>query len=262
MSVDAGSGSQERTLFLPAWLPIVWEELVTWRNHVWMHLISYMLSPLIFLLSFGLGVSQGIKMIMPGGMSYLGWLVPGVVALALFNNGLTTVMTRMFYARLYYKSFDSYRLAPAGNLSILFGYTLSGMLRGLISGSIVLVAVNFIVPLRLNPAFIADMMLASMCFASFAVLIGLHIRNFDDQSLVNELILVPLTYLSGTLIPVERLPGLLQPVVWCFPLAPAAQLLRDALAGGSLSTKPLLFLAGWTVLFFILGLYRLNRLDA
>jgi ABC-type uncharacterized transport system permease subunit len=50
------------------------------------------------------------------------------------------------------------------------------------------------------------------------VFIGLCLRSFDDQALVSEFIFVPVTFLSGTLIPVERLPGFLQHVVWFFPL--------------------------------------------
>lgn len=63
------------------------------------------------------------------------------------------------------------------------------------------------------------------------MLIGLCPRSFDDQALVSEFILVPVTFLSGTLIPVERLPGFLQHVVWFFPLTPAAELLRTTLPG-------------------------------
>jgi ABC-2 type transport system permease protein len=87
-------------------------------------------------------------------------------------------------------------------------------------------------------------------------------RTFDDQALINELILIPVTYLSGTLVPVERLPELLQPIVWCFPLTPAAKLLRSTLAGTGVSLQLVLLLVGWIVLFFILGLYRLNKMDA
>lgn len=262
MSVGTDLHVQKRTLLLPSWLPIVWEEFITWRKKFWMYIVIYMLSPLIFLVSFGMGVGQRMKMVMPGGVSYLEFLIPGVVALALFNNGMTSVMTRMYYSRIHDKSFESYRLAPTGNFSLWLGYTLSGMMRGLISGLIVLLVISFLAPLRLNPAFFGAVLLTSFCFASFAVMLGLFIRNFDDQALVNELILVPVTYLSGTLIPVERLPELLRPVIWCFPLTPASQLLRSTLAGTGFSLKLVLLLVGWIVLFFMLGLNRLYKMDA
>ena len=55
MSVRADYRIQSKTALLPSWLPIVWEEFITWRNKFWMYIVIYMLSPLIFLLSFGMG---------------------------------------------------------------------------------------------------------------------------------------------------------------------------------------------------------------
>ncbi|MBC7334865.1 MAG: ABC transporter, partial [Clostridia bacterium] len=90
-------------VLLFGWYPIVWEEMVYWRRRFWIYLAVYTLSPLIFLLTFGFGVGQRLKMLMPGGISYLEFLVPGMVALAVFNNGITSVTVRMFDNRLHFK---------------------------------------------------------------------------------------------------------------------------------------------------------------
>ncbi|MGB9804608.1 ABC transporter permease, partial [Desulfofundulus sp.] len=213
-------------------------------------------------LSFGFGVGRRLQMTMPGGMSYLDFLVPGVVALTLFNNGVTSVTVRMFYTRLFWQSFESYRLAPVSNFSICLGYTLAGAMRGLLAGLIVLLMVFLIVPsLELAGSFLAAMLLASLCFGALGVLIGLCLRSFDDQALVSEFILVPLTFLSGTLIPVERLPGFLQHLVWFCPLTPAAELLRSTLSGHGFNWWLVAVLGGWTIVLFTLDLLRLKMLD-
>jgi len=122
--------------------------------------------------------------------------------------------------------------------------------------------VLFLVPtLQLSWPFFWSMALASFCFGSFGVLIGLYLRSFDDQALVSELILVPMTFFSGTLIPVERLPGLLHPLVWLFPLTPATQLLRASLAGAGFPGELAAMVGGWTMLFFLVGWLRLSKLD-
>lgn len=262
MNLGGNSQTIRQFLWLPPWYPIIWEELVYWRSKFWLYLATYMLSPLIFLLSFGFGVGQRVRLIMPSGVSYLEFLVPGVVALALFNNGVTSVIVRMFYHRLHFYSFEAYRLAPVSTLSLWLGYALSGMLRGLLAGLVVLGMVIFLVPIRLNWLFIGSMALTSFCFGSFGVLIGLLLRSFDDHALATEFFLVPMTFLNGTLIPVERLPGLLQPIVWLFPLTPAAQLLRTTLAGTGFPGELAAMVGGWTLLFFLLGWFRLSRLDS
>ncbi|MCL6557680.1 MAG: ABC transporter permease [Firmicutes bacterium] len=260
---DRHAGSPARVAFFPpSWYPIIWEELVYWRSKFWLYLATYMLSPLIFLLSFGFGVGRRLQMVMPGGMSYLEFLVPGVVALALFNNGVTSVTVRMFYTRLHFQSFEAYRLAPAGEVSLCLGYTLAGAVRGLLAGLIVLVLVFMLMPaLKLNWAFFWGMLLVSLCFGALGVLIGLCLRSFDDQALVSEFILVPVTFLSGTLIPVERLPGFLQHVVWLLPLTPAAELLRTTLTGNGFNWWLAAVLGGWSVVLFTLGWLRLKMLD-
>nr|HID14943.1 ABC transporter [Anaerolineae bacterium] len=241
---------------------IIWEELIYWRRKFWLYLATYMLSPLIFLVAFGFGVGERLRMVMPGGMSYLEFLVPGVVALALFNNGVTSVTVRMFYSRLYFGTFDAYRLAPVGAFHLWCGYTVAGALRGFLAGLVVLGMV-FLVRggINFNWFAVGAMLLASFCFGSLGVLVGLWLRSFDVQALLGELVVVPMTFLSGTLIPVERLPDLLEPCVWLFPLTPAAELLRSTMAGTGPDTRMAMLLFAWLCVFSLLGWWRVRRLS-
>ncbi|RJX21155.1 MAG: ABC transporter [Ammonifex sp.] len=247
-----------RELFF-GWYPIIWEEMVYWRRRFWLYLAVYMLSPLIFLLTFGYGVGQRLTMLMPGGVSYLEFLVPGVVALAVFNNGITSVTVRMFYNRLHFKSFEAYRLAPVGNLAVWLGFAVSGTFRGLLAGGIVLGLVLILVPgFACAPAGLLWLVAVAFSCGAFGVFLGLCLRSFDDQTVISEFVIVPMTFLCGTLIPLERLPGALQELVWFLPLTPAAEVLRAGFTGGPVSLPAVELLAGWTVLFFVLGIWRLN----
>jgi ABC-type polysaccharide/polyol phosphate export permease len=235
--------------------------MIYWRSKFWLYLATYMLSPLIFLLSFGFGAGRRLQVLMPGGVSYLDFLVPGVVALALFNSGVTSVTVRMFYKRLHYKSFDAYRLAPAGELSLCLGYTMTGAIRSLLAGLIVLAMLYPLMPaLSPNWAFFLAMLTASFCFGALGVLIGLWLRSFDDQALVGEFILVPMTFLSGTLIPLERLPLILQHCVWLFPLTPVTRLLRSTLTTGAADAGQAALVGGWTLILFLMGWWRLKKM--
>lgn len=247
---------------IPVWYPIVWEELVQWRRKFWLYLATYMLSPVIFLVSFGFGAGRRFGMVMPGETSYLEFLVPGVVALAVFNNGVTSVTMRMFYNRIHFQTFETYRLAPMGPLALWSGYAVSGTMRGFLAGLIVLGIVKLVVPgVHPNLSFLGSMLLASFCFGTLGVLIGLYLRSFDDQSLISEFVLVPITFLSGTLIPVERLPPLLRECMWVSPLTPVATLLRSDLAKSCPSWELMAFIGGWSFAFFLAGWLRLRQQD-
>lgn len=241
-----------------SWYPVVWEELIYLRNKFWLHLVVYTFSPLIFLFAFGFGVGQRLQLMMPGGISYLNFLVPGMVALALFNNGVNSVIVRM---RLFYYSFEAYQLAPMGSFSLWLGYTLSGALRSMLAAVIVLGVMFLTVPgLFLTWAFGLAVALAAFCFGSLGVCVGLWLRSFDDHAMTNEFILVPMTFLSGTLIPVERLPGLLQQCVWLFPLTPVTGLLRSTMTGRGWDSTLAVLTAGWLILFFFVGWLTIKRL--
>jgi len=245
---------------LLGWYPIVWEEMVYWRRRFWLYLATYTLSPLIFLLTFGFGVGQRLKLLVPGGMSYLEFLVPGIVALAVFNNGVTAVTVRMFYNRLHLKTFEAYRLAPISDTAVWLGYTVSGALRGLLAGSIVLGLALLLVPgFRAAPAGLAWLAAVAFACGAFGVFLGLCLRSFDDQTVINEFVIVPMTFLCGTLIPLERLPGALQHLVWFLPLTPATAVLRASFIGGGLSWEAVGLLAGWTALFWALAMWQLGR---
>jgi ABC-type multidrug transport system permease subunit len=221
----------------------------------------YTLSPLIFLFAFGFGVGQRLQLMMPGGISYLDFLAPGMVALALFNNGVNSVIIRMFYTRLFYNSFEAYQLAPMNSFFLWLGYTLSGTLRSLLAAAVVLGVMFLAVPgLVLTRAFGLAVVMAAFCFGSLGVCVGLWLRSFDDHALANEFILVPMTFLSGTLIPVERLPGFLQQCVWLFPLTPVTELLRSTMTERGWDVTLAALTAGWFVLFFFIGWLTIKRL--
>lgn len=242
------------------WYPVVWEELLIWRRRFWLYFTVYMLSPLIFLLSFGYGAGQRFRLLMPGELSYLEFLVPGVVALSIFNNGITSVTVRLFYNRLHFKSFDAYRLAPMAAASLWLGYTLAGALRGLLSGSIVLALALLLVPgFRFSFAGLPWLVACAFAAGAFGVFLGLSLRSFDDQTLISEFIVVPMTFLCGTLIPLERLPGVLQHLVWLLPLTPATAVLRAGFTGNLVPWPAVGLLAGWAGLFLLLGLWQLKR---
>ncbi|MGO0122963.1 ABC transporter permease [Desulfothermobacter acidiphilus] len=242
------------------WFPIVWEEMLTWRHRFWFYLITYTLSPLIFLLSFGLGVGYRFRLMLPGNVSYLEFLVPGIVALAVFNNAVSSVIIRLFYSRLFFRTFEAYRLAPVSNFSLWWGFVLTGALRGLFAGLIVLLLALLLIPgVRLPWHLLYWLPLAAIVCSSFGVFLGFCLRSFDDQALINEFLLIPMSFFSGTLAALDRLPPFLQKLIWLSPLTPVTQALRHVFACKPVPFSLMVLLAAWLVLFGLLSWWRLMR---
>ena len=91
---------------------------------------SALVSPLLFLTAFGWGLGRRLQM---DGLSYLDFVVPGIVAIAAMTGSFSGVAINLNMSRLYLKTFDAYRTSPVHPMSIVIGYTIAGIFRGLVS---------------------------------------------------------------------------------------------------------------------------------
>ncbi len=74
-------------------------------------------------------------------------------------------------------------------------------------------------------------------------------KSHEDTATYNNFFILPMAFFSGTFFPVDRIPQLLQTVVWVFPLTHTNALIRQnsmnsdgiAIAGGSSSSMRSLF---------------------
>lgn len=104
-------------------------------------------SPLIYILAFGLGLGSSVG---PGaGMSgaygsYLEFMLPGMVALSSMTICFGGTTFSLCGERLFTKTFEEMLLLPVHPLALYLGKMLAGIVRGLMtSGSAILVAIAF-----------------------------------------------------------------------------------------------------------------------
>ncbi|ACX52731.1 ABC-2 type transporter [Ammonifex degensii KC4] len=188
-------------------------------------------------------------------MSHLEFLVPGVVALAVFNNAVSFLIIRLFYSRLHLQTFESYRLTPISAFSLWWGFVLTGALRSFFTGLVVLFLSWVVVPgLRIPGEIFLWLVPVAVTCGAFGVFLGLCLRSFDDQALISEFLLIPMSFLSGTFVPLDCLPFWLGKLMWLFPLAPIAQLLRQVFCRQPVPVSFLALLLLWLAFFAYLDL--------
>ena len=102
------------------------------------------------------------------------------------------------------------------------GFMLGGVLRGLfVSTGVMIVIFPF---LRLFPVnfvlLLFYIVLGSMTFSLLGILVGIFCKKFDQMSAVNNFVIAPLSFLSGTFYSVSKLPApfdmisFFNPVFW------------------------------------------------
>ncbi|MCC5667416.1 ABC transporter permease [Nostoc sp. CHAB 5784] len=214
-------------------LTIFWGDWLDLRVRIVQVAASGLISPLIYILAFGLGLGSSIK---PGsGISgnynnYLEFILPGMVALSSMTISFGGTTFSICGDRLFTKTFEELLLTPIHPLALHIGKMLAGVVRGLMtSGSVILVAVlltgnwNF-----LNPLFLLLVVLNCSVFAGLGVIVGLSVRSLESVGLYNNFIIIPMSFLGATFFDPGTLPAALKVVVYLLPLTYASIGLRAA----------------------------------
>ena len=166
------------------------------------------------------------------GFSYIQFMVPGLVMMAVITNAYSNVVSSFFSAKFQH-SIEEILVSPVPNYVILFGYVIGGVARGLIVGAIVTVLSLFFASLHIQHFAItsAIILLTSILFSLCGFINAVYADNFDDISIIPTFVLTPLIYLGGVFYSVELLPGLWRNISYANPILYMVNAFRYGILG-------------------------------
>ena len=150
-------------------------------------LVTSMVTPLLYLVAFGYGLGKDLTM---EGVSYMAFMIPGVIALTTVTSSFTTVANKLMVQKRFYESFDEMMLCPISKTSIVLGKSILGVLKSLMCGSLMLIlGILLTDDLFVTPLLIACMVLSCMVFSLLGVAAGMLVpdlphMNLDRKSVV------------------------------------------------------------------------------
>ncbi|MDD4446473.1 MAG: ABC transporter permease, partial [Methanothrix sp.] len=175
---------------------ILWSDMVALRRNLRNYLIATVVGPLLYMAAFGFGLGGSIKM---DGMSYLEFVIPGIIAMTAMNSSFNGSGTRLVVDQIHWRSFDESLMAPIGQPSLLLGKALIGVLRGSVSSIAFLIMALIIKPqLHINPTFLLSLALTCLIFSFLGVLCALLASSYDDMIMFTSIIITPMAFLGGT----------------------------------------------------------------
>lgn len=156
-----------------------------------------------------------------GGVSYMQFIVPGLIMMAVITNSYSNVVSS-FFATKFHGNIEEMLVSPISKHTILIGFIVGGVFRGLAIGAIVTALALFFTELSLvNPLItVLSVVLTSVMFSLGGMINAIFARSFDDISIVPSFVLTPLTYLGGVFYSLENLSpfwqnlSLLNPIVY------------------------------------------------
>jgi len=141
------------------------------------------------------------------GTPFAEFVAPGLIMMAMLNNAFANASSSLIQAKIMGTSTD-FLTPPLSPLELTIGFALGAATRGLAVG---LVTAICVLPFaRLGVANLAAIvwfgLIASLLMGMVGVLAGLWSEKFDHLSAVQNFVVMPMTFLSGTFYLVENLP--------------------------------------------------------
>ena len=232
---------------------IVGRDLAHWRREPWGPIFG-LLFPVMLLLVFGF--LFGGAMTVPDGGDYLGFLLPGMLALSMMFGVEATATAMATDARRGIT--DRFRSLPIGGASVALGRA-GADLTSSAAELLVLIAGGLAIGWRITsgPAAVALAVLL-LLMLRFAVLwigifVGLTFRGAGATAAVQVLIW-PIGFLSTAIVSAETMPGRLGALAAANPVSATAAAARElfgnpsGLTGGLLAEHAVGLAIGWPVL--------------
>lgn len=161
----------------------------------------------LYFLVFGTVLGERIGDV--GGFSYLQFVVPGLVMLAVVTNSFSDVATVFFVSKFFSRNIDEILVSPTPPSVIIAGFVGGGIVRGVLVGALVLLVSAFFVPLSFAHPWVMllFLVLSSLVFSLAGLVNGIYAKSFDGISIVPTFVLTPLVYLGGVFFSIGALPG-------------------------------------------------------
>ncbi len=146
-----------------------------------------------------------------GGFDYAEFIAPGLIMMQVITNAYGNVVSSFFSAKMQ-RHLEEMLVAPMATWTIVLGYMLGGVLRGLgVAAAVTAVALVFT---RLHVAHllvtVSVIVLTACVFALGGLINAILADNFDDVSIIPSFVLTPLSYLGGVFYSIALLPEFAQ----------------------------------------------------
>ncbi len=172
-------------------------------------LVSPWISAFLYILVFGVVVGKRIPAI--DGITYIDFVLPGLLMLNLITASFSQTSFSLYFQR-FAKHIEEILVAPLSHVEMIIGMVTGGVLRGLVTGVGVYILALFFTSATMAHVglFLFYAVGVSIIFSLIGLIIALWADNFEQLSILNTFVIMPLTFLGGVFNSVSMLPEKVQ----------------------------------------------------
>ncbi len=215
-----------------AFMTIVRKEITRYLRIWTQTLLPSAITMSLYFIIFGSLIGSRIGQM--GGFTYMQFVVPGLIMMAIVTNSYSNVVSS-FYGAKFNHSVEELLVSPTPNYIVLLGFVTGGITRGLFVAIVVTIVSLFFTHLHMHNIWvvIAIVLLTSTLFSLAGFINAVFANSFDDISIVPNFVLTPLTYLGGVFYSLDLLPDFWAGVSKLNPLVYVVNAFRYGVLGVS-----------------------------
>ena len=168
------------------------------------------------------------------GVPYMTFIAPGLIMMAVITNSFANVVSSFFSSKLMLH-LEEMLVAPLAHTTIVLGFVVGGIVRGLLVAALVVVVALFFTDLTVAHPLITftTILLTAVVFSLAGLFNAIFAKTFDDISIIPTFVLTPLTYLGGVFFSISLLPEFWQKVALANPILYMVNAFRYGMLGSS-----------------------------
>lgn len=231
---------------------ILWREWTFFKHRFMKITTSQIISPLLYLITFGVGLGNSIQF---GNQPYIFFLIPGLLAMTTMRNSYSSVAMRISISRLHEKSFETYIYSPMRMSHLALGYILSGAFRGLYAGFFVIImALIARVDINFSISLFIIIFINALIFSSIGFFAAMTIDTHYDLNRFTKMVITPMSFLCGAFYSVESLPKFFKIIIEFFPLTHTTRLIRELFFGQTFNMNSFIISIIFTIFLIFLSI--------
>jgi lipooligosaccharide transport system permease protein len=222
------------------------------RKSLRFYIVTTFSEPILYLLSFGLGMGALVGTVKVHGMevSYRSFVFAGIIGQTVLFQGFYEASFGAFVRMYYQKIFGAMAVTPITLSEVLWGELLWDATKATVAAEVVTligVALGDFRPLALLTV-LPVAFLSSLLFAGLGLTVAARAQSIDAISYPQYLIIFPMFLFCGVFYPIESLPAALQGLAWALPLTSVVSLVRTLTLGFPFQPWAAPILAAWLLL--------------
>jgi ABC-2 type transport system permease protein len=197
-------------------------------------LLGTFFQPIMFLVLFASVFGGAIGMALPEGVSYLDYLMAGIIVQTVAFGSTTTAIA--ICNDLQRGIVDRFRSLPMSNIAVLNGHVVSDLFRNTISTVVMLLA-GLVIGFRSSASFMdwlaiaGILLLFTFSFSWVAAIMGVYAKSVEAVQWLTFVIIFPLTFASSAFVPTEGMNSALKAFAENQPITQVIEAVRALILG-------------------------------